>query len=179
MVRFLSLGLCSVLSIGAFTAQPASAMIVLPSFRLATPTPTASPRHLTINAALLIQIHLQYADATRFARPGTNGKLGALIGLLFDSFTRGISTDGMAETRRIFPEATEEQFAVLRATALAGLIDKIKAALDKKGESLGSQDKMGNLAIQNLMSQYNQAQSLMSSNLEKNHDSANAVIQKI
>jgi hypothetical protein len=45
--------------------------------------------------------------------------------------------------------------------------------------SLSSQDKLGNFEIQDLMSQYNQSQSLASSVLKKRDDTLNGIIGKI
>jgi predicted nucleic acid-binding Zn-ribbon protein len=46
-------------------------------------------------------------------------------------------------------------------------------------KELESQDKMGNFEIQDLMSQFNQAETLASSVMKKRDDTANSVIGKI
>ncbi|MBC7772938.1 MAG: hypothetical protein H7210_10620 [Pyrinomonadaceae bacterium] len=68
----------------------------------------------------------------------------------------------LAETRR----------AVQRLEAFA-------AKFGAKLKELEAQDKLGNFEIQDLMSDYNQTETLASSVLKKRDDTANAIIQKI
>ena len=51
--------------------------------------------------------------------------------------------------------------------------------LESKGKDLENQDKLGNFEIQDLMSQYNQSETLSSSVQKKADDTAKAVIQKV
>ncbi len=55
----------------------------------------------------------------------------------------------------------------------------IRQRFDDKSKDLESRDKLGNFEIQDLMSQYNQAETLASSILKKRDDTANAIIQKM
>lgn len=59
------------------------------------------------------------------------------------------------------------------------VLDAIRKGLDGKMKDLESQDKLGNFEIQDLMSSYNQAETLASSVLKKSDDTANSVIGKI
>jgi hypothetical protein len=52
-------------------------------------------------------------------------------------------------------------------------------AINNSSQQLQSQDKLGNTKIQTLMSNYNEAQSLMSSVLKKSSDAQSAMIGKI
>ena len=58
-------------------------------------------------------------------------------------------------------------------------LDATKAAFDSMSKGLESQDKLGNFEIQDLMSQYNQSESLSSSVARKKHDADNSIIGKI
>jgi hypothetical protein len=61
----------------------------------------------------------------------------------------------------------------------AQTLASIKQSLDTAMKDLDAQDKLGNFEIQQLMSQYNEAQTLASSVLKKQDDAAKAVIQKL
>ena len=52
-------------------------------------------------------------------------------------------------------------------------------ALNSYSQSLSSQDKLGNTQIQTLMSNYNEAQTTLSSLQKSMHDSNSAIIGKI
>lgn len=56
---------------------------------------------------------------------------------------------------------------------------KALESLEGKMKDLESQDKLGNFEIQDLMSSYNQAETLASNLLKKRDDTANAVIAKL
>src|SRR4051794_28873806 len=57
--------------------------------------------------------------------------------------------------------------------------DSVQAAFDGHTKDLDGQDKLGNFAIQDLMSQYNQTETLASNVAKKTDDTANAIIGKI
>ena len=71
--------------------------------------------------------------------------------------------------------ATADSFGLVKA-ATPGVLDGIKASFEAKDKDLESQDKLGNFEIQDLMSNYNEAQTTMSSLLKKLHDTANSTI---
>lgn len=58
-------------------------------------------------------------------------------------------------------------------------VDALKARLEGAAKDLEAQDKLGNFEINDLMSQYNQSETLASSVMKKRDDTGNAVIQKI
>ena len=61
-------------------------------------------------------------------------------------------------------------------------VERLRKSLDKLSETLKvleSQDKLGNFEIQDLMSQFNQAETLTSSVLKKRDDTASSIIGKI
>ena len=58
-------------------------------------------------------------------------------------------------------------------------IDGIRTRFEDTLEDLESQDKLGNFEIQDLMSRFNQAETLASSVLKKQDDTKNAVIGKV
>ena len=60
-----------------------------------------------------------------------------------------------------------------------GLVDSIRGEFEDVLEDLESQDKLGNFEIQDLMSRFNQAETLASSVLKKQDDTKNAVIGKV
>ncbi len=57
--------------------------------------------------------------------------------------------------------------------------EKLKVKLNEAMKDLQSQDKLGNTEIQHLMSNYNEAQTTLSSIQKKRDDAINAVISKI
>lgn len=59
------------------------------------------------------------------------------------------------------------------------LADAIKARFQDAIKDLEAEDKLGNFEIQDLMSTYNQAETLASSVLKKRDDTANAVVGKV
>jgi len=59
------------------------------------------------------------------------------------------------------------------------LVDGIKAKFQDAVSALESEDKLGNFEIQDLMSTFNQAETLASSVLKKRDDTGNAVIGKV
>jgi hypothetical protein len=59
------------------------------------------------------------------------------------------------------------------------MIDSIKAKFQDAVSALESEDKLGNFEIQDLMSTFNQAETLASSVLKKRDDTGNAVIGKV
>lgn len=59
------------------------------------------------------------------------------------------------------------------------LADAIKARFQDAIKDLEAEDKLGNFEIQDLMSTYNQAETLASSVLKKRDDTSNAVIGKV
>lgn len=61
----------------------------------------------------------------------------------------------------------------------ANVINDVKNALDSKDKDLQSQDKLGNMQIQTLMSNYNEAQTTMSSIEKKKDDTGKSVIENI
>lgn len=58
-------------------------------------------------------------------------------------------------------------------------LDELQSDLEKALEDLESQDKLGNFEIQDLMSRFNQAETLASSVQKKTDDTKNAVIGKV
>ncbi len=56
---------------------------------------------------------------------------------------------------------------------------RLRKNLERAAKKLESQDKLGNFEIQQLMSAYNQAETLASSVLKKRDDTASAIISKI
>ena len=61
-------------------------------------------------------------------------------------------------------------------------VEQLRKCLDKLSETLKeleAQDKLGNFEIQDLMSQFNQAETLASSVLKKRDDTASSVTAKI
>jgi phage shock protein A len=64
-------------------------------------------------------------------------------------------------------------------SAARGGLDAIREKFEEKTKNLEGQDKLGNFAIQDLMSTYNQAETLASSVRKKLDDTAEAVIGKI
>lgn len=54
-----------------------------------------------------------------------------------------------------------------------------RAIFRRQAQDLEAQDKLGNFEIQDLMNEFNQAETLASSVLKKRDDTANAIIQKI
>jgi hypothetical protein len=65
------------------------------------------------------------------------------------------------------------------ATMTAEHISNIRKSFAGKATELASQDRLGKLEIQGLMTRYNQAETLQSSVLKKDADTMNAVISKI
>ncbi len=61
----------------------------------------------------------------------------------------------------------------------ADRIEAIRKEMDKKMKELESQDKLGNFEIQDLMSRYNQAETLSSNVQKKLKDTHDAVINKL
>lgn len=59
------------------------------------------------------------------------------------------------------------------------LADAIKSRFQDAIKDLEAEDKLGNFEIQDLMSTYNQAETLASSVLKKRDDTANAVVGKV
>jgi|JI10StandDraft_1071094.scaffolds.fasta_scaffold91892_4 hypothetical protein len=59
------------------------------------------------------------------------------------------------------------------------MVDSIKAKFQDAVSALESEDKLGNFEIQDLMSTFNQAETLASSVLKKRDDTGNAVIGKV
>jgi hypothetical protein len=59
------------------------------------------------------------------------------------------------------------------------VIDSLRNRLDDKSKNLEGEDKLGNFEIQDLMSQYNQAEQLASNVLKKRDDTSNAIIGKV
>jgi hypothetical protein len=59
------------------------------------------------------------------------------------------------------------------------LVDTARNRLDDKSKALEGEDKLGNFEIQDLMSQYNQAEQLASNVLKKRDDTSNAIIGKV
>ena len=57
--------------------------------------------------------------------------------------------------------------------------EMITRMFEKRGKDLESQDKLGNFEIQQLMSQYNQAETLSANVQKKTDDTRNAIISKI
>jgi hypothetical protein len=57
--------------------------------------------------------------------------------------------------------------------------DSVQAAFEDNTKHLESQDKLENFAIQDLMSQYNQTETLASNVAKKTDDTTNAIIGKI
>ena len=70
-----------------------------------------------------------------------------------------------------------EHFAQTR-TALNRL-ERVQKAFDDAMKDLEAQDRLGNFEIQNLMSQYNQVETLASSVAKKVNDTINCVIRRI
>ena len=62
---------------------------------------------------------------------------------------------------------------------LLGRLIKHAQSFDDKLKDLEAQDKLGNFEIQDLINEFNQAETLASSVLKKRDDTANAIIQKI
>ena len=60
-----------------------------------------------------------------------------------------------------------------------GTLETLRRRFDDATKDLESQDKLGNFEIQDLMSRYNQAETLASSVHKKQDGSANSVIGKI
>lgn len=61
-------------------------------------------------------------------------------------------------------------------------VDRLRKVLDELSEKLKeleAEDRLGNFEIQDLMSRFNQAETLASSVTKKRDDTANAVISKI
>jgi hypothetical protein len=58
-------------------------------------------------------------------------------------------------------------------------IGTLRKRLEDKGKDLEGADKLGNFEIQDLMSQYNQAEQLASNVLKKKDDTSNAIIGKV
>lgn len=58
-------------------------------------------------------------------------------------------------------------------------VERIKSKFEDKAKDLESQDKLGNFEIQDLMSRYNQAETLSSNVMKKRDDATNSVIGKI
>ena len=56
---------------------------------------------------------------------------------------------------------------------------KVLQSLEEKTRDLEAKDRLGNFEIQDLMSQFNQAETLASSVIRKRDDTANAVIAKL
>ena len=63
--------------------------------------------------------------------------------------------------------------------ANSDVVDGLKKALEGAMKGLENEDRMGNFAIQRLMSQYNQSEQLSSSVQKKLDDTAGALINKI
>jgi hypothetical protein len=59
------------------------------------------------------------------------------------------------------------------------LVDMVRKRFEDKGKDLEGADKLGNFEIQDLMSQYNQAEQLASNVLKKKDDTGNAIIGKV
>lgn len=57
--------------------------------------------------------------------------------------------------------------------------EMVTRMFEKRGKDLATQDKLGNFEIQQLMSQYNQAETLSANVLKKTDDTASAIISKI
>lgn len=75
-------------------------------------------------------------------------------------------------------EAAEgEDLADIQANEKA--MNALKAQFEGIGKDLEAEDKLGNFEIQDLMSQYNQAETLASSVMKKRDDTSNALVQKI
>ena len=66
-----------------------------------------------------------------------------------------------------------------QARRLVGRLIKHLQSFDDKLKDLEDHDKLSNFEIQELMSRYNQAETLASSVLKKRDDTANAIISKI
>lgn len=67
--------------------------------------------------------------------------------------------------------------AIFQSNAKA--VDRIKSKFEDKAKELDPQDKLGNFEIQDLMSRYNQAETLASNVMKKRDDAANGLIGKI
>ena len=65
------------------------------------------------------------------------------------------------------------------AQATMSKIESIRKDLTNTMKDLESQDKLGNFEIQDLMSQYNQSETMAGNVLKKVSDSKNAVVKKI
>ena len=92
-------------------------------------------------------------------------------------FKAGISQDGVSFARdgdgkaKLGAEGSEK--------TNQDMIDSIKAKFQDAVSALESEDKLGNFEIQDLMSTFNQAETLASSVLKKRDDTGNAVIGKV
>ncbi len=87
--------------------------------------------------------------------------------------TKAISVSNKKEIKELFSAARKETSAAQKTSA------KLRKNLQRAAKELESQDKLGNFEIQQLMSAYNQAETLASSVLKKRDDTANAIISKI
>ena len=87
--------------------------------------------------------------------------------------TKAILVSNKREIKELFSASRKETSAAQKTSA------KLRKNLQKAAKELQSQDKSGNFEIQQLMSAYNQAETLASSVLKKRDDTANAIIGKI
>lgn len=92
-------------------------------------------------------------------------------------FSTNAKVSGFADSSDIFNAIQNPKLNV--SGGLHDLIDEIKNKLDSMTNDLESQDKMGNFQIQDLMSQYNEAESLAASVEKNKDDSDQALIGKI
>ncbi|MCC7383655.1 MAG: hypothetical protein IT384_17575 [Deltaproteobacteria bacterium] len=100
----------------------------------------------------------------------TAGEEGEIEKMLTDS---GLKADDVnfAGDRKLGTEGTQK--------ANQDMADAIKNRFQDAIKDLEAQDKLGNFEIQDLMSTYNQAETLASSVLKKRDDTSNAVIGKV
>jgi len=138
----------------------------------AVPKPAASYQ-LPIpgfDPSILGQAGTFFNQAVSGASPQTMGKITDMIGLFKSGAQNGSLTDGASQVKSIFPNATNEQQAVLQTTGFSGLISQL---------GLPGLEKLDVGSLQSLLSGFSGAQTNMSSILQQTHNTPSSVISHL
>jgi hypothetical protein len=96
-----------------------------------------------------------------------------------DAISQSVKQQGTRPALHQALYAAADNFGHVKAAGQNAQLSSIKSKFDSAGKDLEAQDKLGNFEIQDLMSTYNEAQTLASSVRKKLDDTASAVIGKI
>lgn len=121
----------------------------------------------------------KYLEGLSARRASKKDQLAALQGALREIDGLDLS---LAKLRKGYADVDSffgSDGGVADVDALDRSLDDLRTRLEGAMKDLESQDKLGNFEIQDLMSRYNQAETLASSVQKKKDDTANSIIQKI